>query len=160
MDKATFETLYGSAGTTFPNNTSGLISEEDMRTFGQDIKDSAHFIEGNRASLNTSGALTINMDSNFYRAFVGSAAIAANKTATITNVANAVEFKLFLEFSGSYYLQFPSNCYMVDVYEGGIWDNSTKRLTLGIAATTTKYRIIGTFDGTDWQIDVVGPYKL
>lgn len=40
MDKATFEALYGTSGTVFPDNTTGDISEGDLRGFGQAIKDS------------------------------------------------------------------------------------------------------------------------
>ena len=38
--KAQFEALYGTSGTTFPDNIIGSISEEDLRDFGQDIADS------------------------------------------------------------------------------------------------------------------------
>lgn len=43
LGKIAFQTLYGSTGTTFPDNTTGLISEADIRQFGQDIKDSLYF---------------------------------------------------------------------------------------------------------------------
>jgi len=38
--KTQFETLYGTTGTVFPDNTTGEISEADVRAFGQDIADS------------------------------------------------------------------------------------------------------------------------
>jgi len=38
--KSEFETLYGTSGTVFPDNTTGEISESDVRAFGQDIADS------------------------------------------------------------------------------------------------------------------------
>jgi hypothetical protein len=38
--EAEFESLYGLSGTTFPDNSTGDIGEEDARQFGQDIKDS------------------------------------------------------------------------------------------------------------------------
>lgn len=40
LSNAQFRALYGSSGTTFPDNTTGDISEADMRQFGQDISDS------------------------------------------------------------------------------------------------------------------------
>lgn len=40
-----YKTLYGSSGTTFPDNTTAEISEGDMRTFGEDSADSVHFKE-------------------------------------------------------------------------------------------------------------------
>jgi len=51
LDKAAFEAKYGSSGTIFPDNTTGDISEGDMRDFGQDIADSLY----NRS---VSGSLT------------------------------------------------------------------------------------------------------
>lgn len=47
MNKTSFGNLYGTSGTTFPDNTTGQISEGDMRDFGQAIKDSAMFIDDN-----------------------------------------------------------------------------------------------------------------
>jgi hypothetical protein len=40
LNKAAFEALYGTSGTVFPDNTTGEISEGDMRQFGKDIADS------------------------------------------------------------------------------------------------------------------------
>lgn len=40
LNKSAFQALYGSSGTTFPDNTTGEISEADMRNFGRDIADS------------------------------------------------------------------------------------------------------------------------
>ena len=66
LNKAAFEAKYGSSGTIFPDNTTGDISEGDMRDFGQDIADSLY-------NVSVSGALTFlvieigdwNMDSTF-----------------------------------------------------------------------------------------------
>ena len=35
-----FKSLYGSSGSTFPDNLEGQISEGDLRQFGEDIADS------------------------------------------------------------------------------------------------------------------------
>lgn len=40
LNGTSFGNFYGTTGTTFPDNTSGEISEGDLRAFGQDIKDS------------------------------------------------------------------------------------------------------------------------
>lgn len=40
LSGTSFGNLYGTSGTTFPDNTTGEISEGDMRTFGKDIQDS------------------------------------------------------------------------------------------------------------------------
>lgn len=45
LNKTSFGNLYGQpSGTTFPDNTTGEISENDVRQFGQDLKDSVLFI--------------------------------------------------------------------------------------------------------------------
>lgn len=44
INKASFANLYGNAGTTFPDNTNGEISEGDMRAFGQHIAESVPFL--------------------------------------------------------------------------------------------------------------------
>lgn len=40
LNRISYKNLYGSSGTTFPDNTSGQISEGDMRQFGEDQADS------------------------------------------------------------------------------------------------------------------------
>jgi hypothetical protein len=40
LSKTAFEALYGTSGTTFPDNTTQEISESDIRQFGKDIADS------------------------------------------------------------------------------------------------------------------------
>lgn len=40
LGRTNLQTLYGTSGSTFPDNTTGEISESDMRTFGQDLTDS------------------------------------------------------------------------------------------------------------------------
>lgn len=40
LSRTNFKSLYGSSGTTFPDNTTGEISESDMRQFGEDDADS------------------------------------------------------------------------------------------------------------------------
>lgn len=47
ISKTAFNNLYGSSGTTFPDNTTGAISEGDMRQFGQDMSDSFLSIQDN-----------------------------------------------------------------------------------------------------------------
>lgn len=43
LSKASYKALYGSSGTQFPNNTTGLITEPIMRTFGENQADSFLF---------------------------------------------------------------------------------------------------------------------
>jgi hypothetical protein len=47
LSKSTYKALYGSTGTTFPDNTTEEISEGDMRQFGEDQADSFMSINDN-----------------------------------------------------------------------------------------------------------------
>jgi hypothetical protein len=47
LNKSTYKALYGSTGTTFPDNTTEEISEGDMRQFGEDQADSFMSINDN-----------------------------------------------------------------------------------------------------------------
>lgn len=43
--KTAYEALYGTSGTLFPDNTTGEISEADVRAFGDDTADSMLFLD-------------------------------------------------------------------------------------------------------------------
>ncbi len=47
LTKTNYKSAYGSAGATFPDNTTGLISEADMRQFGEDNADTFMSISDN-----------------------------------------------------------------------------------------------------------------
>jgi hypothetical protein len=47
LSKSAYEALYGTSGTTFPDNTSGDIGANDVRQLGKDSADSAMFILDN-----------------------------------------------------------------------------------------------------------------
>lgn len=44
LTKVQYKALYGTTGTEFPDNTSGQISESDMRSFGENQADSLLFV--------------------------------------------------------------------------------------------------------------------
>jgi hypothetical protein len=46
-NETNYKALYGSAGSQYPDNTSGLITELIMRTFGQNTADSLLFRQNN-----------------------------------------------------------------------------------------------------------------
>ena len=51
LTKEAFQALYGTSGTTFPDNTSGDIGANDVRAFGQDISDTFSIGAGNIDTL-------------------------------------------------------------------------------------------------------------
>lgn len=73
ISKTSFNGLYGSSGTIFPDNTTGAISEADVRQFGQDISDSFLSIQDNLIDDDTMS------------------------TATATNVASAESTKAYVD---------------------------------------------------------------
>jgi hypothetical protein len=60
--KAQFEALYGTSGTTFPDNIIGSISEGDLRDFGQDIADSVFSsnVLSTKVTISTAEILAMN----------------------------------------------------------------------------------------------------
>jgi hypothetical protein len=63
LSRTNFKTLYGSSGTTFPDNTSGSIAEGDVRQFGEDLADSfwnkVTDLQGLTTSTNVSNAYSV-----------------------------------------------------------------------------------------------------
>lgn len=58
ISKTSFNGLYGSSGTIFPDNTTGAISEADIRQFGQDISDSFLSLQDNVTDDDTMATAT------------------------------------------------------------------------------------------------------
>jgi len=79
--KSAYASLYGSSGSLYPDNTTGLIGEEDVRSEGEDNKDSFFNLiddayigaKGFKNSLNTitnlKAVVTLGISAPFYTAF-------------------------------------------------------------------------------------------
>jgi len=61
LNRTSFKNLYGLSGTTFPDNTSGDISESDIRTFGEDLADSFYNKATDTISSNSITDGTVNL---------------------------------------------------------------------------------------------------
>jgi hypothetical protein len=104
-----------------------------------------------RASLDTSGAIVMNMENLKQKMFLGSAPISTDKTWSMINKVNALKFTDFVEFVGTPVQTFPDDWVMND----SGWELAgEKKWTPGGAG---KYKIKGEFDGTEWQIEIFGP---
>jgi hypothetical protein len=130
LSKAAFEALYGTSGTTFPDNTTGEISEADMRQFGKDIADSLF-------NVSTSGALTFktieigdwNMDSTEFIGPIDSGLFGVNLVTALRTINIIIRddfgtvFDLYTNGAGG--MRFADS---VDLYlrrvTGGLFDNS------------------------------------
>lgn len=66
LSKTNFKTLYGSSGSVFPDNSTGDISEADIRGFGETIADSVQFIDTSIqfTQLDLSSAQILALNSN------------------------------------------------------------------------------------------------
>lgn len=105
-----------------------------------------------RGSIDTTSGIVIDMNSLKSRILVCAPAISANKTASFSNIVNAITVQILLPFSSLVYVQFPSNVLMSDAR----WNNVTKRWT---PFETGTYKLKGTFDGTNWTFEEwTGPY--
>lgn len=152
-----FKALYGSLGSIFPDNTTGLISEGDMRQFGEDIADSFSNLTSSSyidtlAVVTTGGTITLNFASKADRIFVGATSFATAKIIDPTNdtVAKRLQF-IFTITNVAAVLTFPSDFIMNDVR----WNTGTQEWTPDETGT---YKTEAVYDGTNWILDISQPY--
>lgn len=145
-EPAAYESLYGTSGSLFPDNTTREISEADLRSFGQDSKDSLVFRLPPQ-SVDTSGAITLNFKNASDVIFYGSAQISANKVISFSNSTNATKLTFLFDLSGTQTLTFPSSCLMNDIR----WNSGTK---VWSSLEAGKYKAFANFDGTNWYLEI------
>lgn len=146
----------------FADNTDREISEEDMRDFRQDVSDSFLNIDTNFRDLllvDVSGSSFTIAFGDFsvgavviHRIHTGSANIGANKSVAFSGEAAGNKFDFVFTMTAGFYLQFPSNVFK-NSFDGN-WGASDHKWT---CPETGRYRMHGTFDGTNWDIDIYGP---
>lgn len=158
LTQAQFKALYGSSGTQFPDNTTEIITELIMRTFGENSADSLLFLQTNRLdrqSISTAGStITFDFDSRRDRIFYGSASFSTTKTIALSNSTNAVRLCFIFQITDvAAVLTFPSSFLMSDPR----WNDSTYEWT---AVEAGKYKAEAKYDGTNWYIDITGPYNI
>lgn len=148
--RAQFEALYALLATQFPDNTTGLITELIMRTFGKDLSDSFVIKKTDYApiSADTTGAtITLNFSNNGTATFFGSASFASPKTIAHSNASNAVRYEFTFEITNIAAVLTFTGYKMSDVR----WDAGAGEWT---PAETGKYKATAINDGTDWIIDI------
>jgi hypothetical protein len=124
-----FKALYGNSGTLFPDNTTGEISEGDVRAFGEDIADS--FLN----SSSTFQSLTTATGTNTYAA-----------TGSITTYATG--FGILVKFTNA-----NTGAATLNVNSLGAKDikkNATVALAAGDISATQILLLI--YDGTNFQV--------
>lgn len=157
MTIAEFIAKYNTAGTgLFKTGQSRGIGSDDMRTFVTDITTLTDLPSQALASdeVDTSGAtLTLDFNGSKHRLFVGSASFATSKTIALSNSTNALIFTFSFEISNvAATLIFPSTFTMSDPR----WTDSTH--TLNLNPDTGKFKLKAEYNGTDWYMELFGPY--
>jgi hypothetical protein len=103
-----------------------------------------------RVQTDTSGAIALNLNSRAVM-FVASAVIAAPATITIgggISLYSQIKFRFTLSALAA--LTLPINVRMSDpLFAGQVWT----------PVDTGEFELSGSFDGTYWNISIVGPYS-
>lgn len=151
-----FKSLFGLSGTVFPDNTTGQISEEDMRQFGEDIADSLLFnsdLLTNTSVVTTSGTITLNFANTRDRIFYGATSFSTTKTIALSNDSLAKRLTFIFQITDTAaILTFPSSFRMSDAMWGANGAYTWQALDVGT------YKAKAEFDGTLWYLDMFGPY--
>lgn len=108
------------------------------------------------ATPSTTGAtITLDMNSQFQRMFVGSASFAGAKAIALSNTTNALVLNLVLTLTNvAAVLTFPSTFTMQSV--DSRWNDGAKTFT---PSGVGKHEFSATWDGTDWNMKVTFPYS-
>lgn len=105
----------------------------------------------NRATVTTSGAtITLDMVNRQLREFNASANIAAPKTWALANEARGFEFRFRFTISGGLHAQTMPADFKMTTPE---FDPATNIWT---PADVGEYEAHGTFDGTNWNLSIIG----
>lgn len=137
----------GSTGTgytlSFTNSTlSGRIAETNIP---------AKYIFDRVSTVTTGGTITLDMNSQISRHHTGSATFATGKVVAMSNVTNSESFRFtFTITSTSAIITVPTDWGFNDMrFNGTDW----------AATATGRYTFIGSWDGTNWNISVDGPFS-
>lgn len=104
------------------------------------------------ATPSTAGStITLDMNNQIQRLFVGSASFATPKTLAISNTTNALVFNFHFQITNiAATLTLPSGWLMSDaLFASNVWT----------PVTTGLYELGGSFDGTNWKIKIMGPFN-
>jgi hypothetical protein len=124
----------------------GFLTSTDWSTFNRNVLDQT-------TSSTASGTITLDLNNQIQRIFVGSATFATSKTMALSNSTNALVFNFHFEVTNvAATLVFPSTWLMSDTNFNTGSDTWTP-------PSTGKYEMGGTYDGTNWKIKISGPFN-
>lgn len=105
--------------------------------------------QSQRLAVSTVANIVLNFFGATKAIFAASAAFGVNKTVTLTNVANALEFEFTFTLTAGVVLTLPANFVLTNPE----WANPL--LTILDAG---KYNMHGHWDGTNWLVIISGVY--
>lgn len=112
----------------------------------------AKYILDEATPSTASGTVTLDMNSQIQRMFVGSATFATSKTIALSNTTNALVFNFHFEVTNvAGTLVYPVGFLMAD----SNYNSGTRTWT---PPSTGKYELGGSYDGTSWKIKIAGPF--
>lgn len=110
---------------------------------------SAYNLDLNNASI-ASSTITLDMNGQYQRMFIGSGTFATGKTMAVTNASNARVFDFHFEVtSTSATMTLPTGWLMSDAnFASHVWT----------PPATGKYEMTATYDGNFWKVKIAGPF--
>jgi hypothetical protein len=131
--------LYASGGAIYSRTSGGVVTNLSIP------------LTSNSAST-VGGTVTLDMNSEFQRMFVGSATFASSKTIALSNTTNALVFDFHFEVTNvAATLVFPASFLMADTNFNTGTDTWTP-------PSTGKYEMGASYDGTNWKVKITGPF--
>lgn len=132
-------------------NTQVLTSDGTTVSWETPAAGTAKYILDTATPSTAGGTITLDMNSQIQRVFVGSASFATAKDIAISNTTNAVVFNFHFEITNTAAaLTLPSGWLMSDpLFTSHVWSPTFTGL----------YEMGGTYDGTNWKIKILGPFN-
>jgi hypothetical protein len=99
----------------------------------------------------TGGTITLDLNSQIQRMFVGSATFATGKTIALSNTTNSLVFNFIFEVTNvAATLTMPGSFLMADTnFASNVWT----------PPSTGKFEMGASYNGTNWYVKIIGPFN-
>jgi hypothetical protein len=137
---------------TLPTSQSGIAATGLWNNGGVvSIGTSTNYILDRSTSSTASSTITLDLNSQIQRMFVGSASFATAKDIALSNSTNALVFDFHFEVTDvAATITMPVTFLMSDInFTAGVWT----------PPSTGLYEMGGSFDGTNWKVKILGPFN-
>jgi hypothetical protein len=151
--------LVLSGGAKQGSGTPGTVQFNQLALNGNGIlaldnSGNSSFTSSYNVDLNTTtttgGTITLDLNNQFQRMFVGSSTFATPKTMAVSNTTNVRVFDFHFEVTNiAATMTLPSGWLMSDANFGAhVWT----------PPATGKFEMTATYDGTNWKVKIAGPF--